>query len=218
MKFSKFIVAAVVSLLSAVSAHAAVVSALNNTYSFSWNYNGGVDGMLTGNGSMTFIGFGTSSLSTTIWLENTSTPSNSRLTSFGFGIDPNVQSVTFSDASDGGILGAKLGAIPSLATIEVCAASLLTGPSSNQTPNCSGGGNGGILGGSSDTFTLGLTNSGGWGSSVTIDPVGFKYQTAGESYEFTTVTAVPESETYAMMLAGLGLMGTIARRRKNKNA
>jgi hypothetical protein len=32
------------------------------------------------------------------------------------------------------------------------------------------------------------------------------------------VSAVPETETYAMMLAGLGLMGTIARRRKNKNA
>ena len=33
-----------------------------------------------------------------------------------------------------------------------------------------------------------------------------------------SVTAVPEPETYAMMLAGLGLMGTIARRRKNKHA
>lgn len=30
------------------------------------------------------------------------------------------------------------------------------------------------------------------------------------------VTAVPEPETYAMMLAGLGLMGSIARRRKAK--
>ncbi len=31
-----------------------------------------------------------------------------------------------------------------------------------------------------------------------------------------SVSAVPEPETYAMMLAGLGLMGTIARRRKQK--
>ena len=30
------------------------------------------------------------------------------------------------------------------------------------------------------------------------------------------VTAVPEPETYAMMLAGLGMMGAIARRRKQK--
>jgi hypothetical protein len=32
------------------------------------------------------------------------------------------------------------------------------------------------------------------------------------------VTAVPEPETYAMLLAGLGLMGAIARRRKDKAA
>jgi len=32
------------------------------------------------------------------------------------------------------------------------------------------------------------------------------------------VSAVPETETYAMMLAGLGLMGTIARRRKQAKA
>jgi len=31
-------------------------------------------------------------------------------------------------------------------------------------------------------------------------------------------TAVPEPETYAMLLAGLGLMGTIVRRRSNKKA
>ena len=33
-----------------------------------------------------------------------------------------------------------------------------------------------------------------------------------------TVTAVPEPETYAMLLAGLGLMGAVARRRKGKQA
>jgi hypothetical protein len=35
-------------------------------------------------------------------------------------------------------------------------------------------------------------------------------------YTLVSVTAVPEVETYAMMLAGLGLMGTIVRRRKAK--
>lgn len=33
-----------------------------------------------------------------------------------------------------------------------------------------------------------------------------------------TVATVPEPETYAMILAGLGLMGAVARRRKNKHA
>ncbi len=48
------------------------------------------------------------------------------------------------------------------------------------------------------TYTL--TNEAGFGSKVAI----------------TSVTAVPEPETYAMMLAGLGLIGAIARRRKQK--
>jgi len=37
-------------------------------------------------------------------------------------------------------------------------------------------------------------------------------------YTLVSVTAVPEPESYAMMLAGLGLMGAIARRRKPKAA
>lgn len=38
---------------------------------------------------------------------------------------------------------------------------------------------------------------------------------AGENYTLQIQAPVPEPETYAMMLAGLGLMGTIARRRKS---
>jgi hypothetical protein len=38
------------------------------------------------------------------------------------------------------------------------------------------------------------------------------------SQDLTVVTAVPEPESYALMLAGLGLMATIARRRKAKQA
>lgn len=39
-----------------------------------------------------------------------------------------------------------------------------------------------------------------------------------ENVPLTVVTAVPEPETYALMLAGLGLMATVARRRKAKQA
>lgn len=38
----------------------------------------------------------------------------------------------------------------------------------------------------------------------------------GGSLDNISVTAVPEPETYAMLLAGLGVMATIARRRKQK--
>ena len=40
----------------------------------------------------------------------------------------------------------------------------------------------------------------------------------GGSIDNISVTAVPEPETYAMLLAGLGLMGSIARRRKPSKA
>lgn len=45
-----------------------------------------------------------------------------------------------------------------------------------------------------------------------------KSDSLGGSLDNVTVTAVPEPESYAMMLAGLALMGTIARRRKTKSA
>lgn len=47
------------------------------------------------------------------------------------------------------------------------------------------------------------------------------FGTAGKSYDFklsATVTAVPEPETYAMLLAGLGLVGWAVRRRKQAEA
>ncbi|MBK7006396.1 MAG: choice-of-anchor C family protein [Burkholderiales bacterium] len=40
----------------------------------------------------------------------------------------------------------------------------------------------------------------------------------GSALDNISVTAVPEPETYAMLLAGLGVMGAIARRRNNKAA
>jgi len=39
---------------------------------------------------------------------------------------------------------------------------------------------------------------------------------AGGRLDVLAVTAVPEPETYAMFLAGLGFMGAVARRRKQK--
>jgi PEP-CTERM motif len=44
------------------------------------------------------------------------------------------------------------------------------------------------------------------------------YLPASIFFDGLTVTAVPEPETYAMLLAGLGLLGFAARRRKLKEA
>lgn len=52
-------------------------------------------------------------------------------------------------------------------------------------------------------------------TSVTFASSNNAFETDNFAY---TVTAVPEPESYAMMLAGLGLMGFIARRRKKSKA
>jgi len=62
-------------------------------------------------------------------------------------------------------------------------------------------------------------NPGAYITSGPVSGVSGIVLTAGKLYDnvsISTVSAVPEPESYAMMLAGLGLMGAVARRRKSK--
>jgi hypothetical protein len=205
-------------LFSVGSAHATLVDSVSNVLNFSLSYiTGTAAGTLTGTGSMTFSGFDSNLLTVNTTLNNTSTLSSNRLTSFGFGIDPNATYVGFSDSSDDGMIAATLNNIPSLASIEIC---------SYGGQNCSGGSNGGILGGASDTFSLLL--GGTWGSSANVAPIGFKFQTGYGSFEFTTSSGssgsssssgtVPEPNAGALTLLGLGLLGaSLATRRRRSD-
>lgn len=53
-------------------------------------------------------------------------------------------------------------------------------------------------------LSFGTNNIGGWSKNATFVTYG----------EVTAVSAVPEPETYAMILAGLGIVGFMSRRRK----
>ncbi len=52
------------------------------------------------------------------------------------------------------------------------------------------------------------------GTSVTLN---WTASSPGDYVRVLTVSAVPEPETYAMLLAGLGIMGTVIRRKQKQN-
>jgi hypothetical protein len=64
------------------------------------------------------------------------------------------------------------------------------------------------------TYTLQYTGTLAKASKV----FGLTVPTIGSYGAVVNLTPVPEPETYAMMLAGLGLMGIMVRRRKNEQA
>ena len=72
----------------------------------------------------------------------------------------------------------------------------------------------GVSGASLYTFQFGAS-----GSSMSLDQLALATVAVPTTPSIPTgpIAAVPEPETYAMMIAGLGLMGFVARRRSNKS-
>ena len=204
---------AVAMLAFSPGANAALLTAGDNTYDFSWSYfTGSYD--LTGNGSLTVTGFESNSLTITVTLNNTSPNAGQggdRLTAFGFGIDPNATSVAFVDTGDGGLTNASFVTNGTLAAnvrgVEICAWG---------GQNCNGAGNAGIYAGTSDTFQLLL--GGTWGNEVNIDPIGLRYQTGSGSFSFSVGSSIPVPEPSGLVLLGLGVVGASLARRRAKAA
>lgn len=74
---------------------------------------------------------------------------------------------------------------------------------------------GSVYGGSDATYTTALAA----GQSYYFTVTGTATGTAGGTYAMSLLTAaVPEPETYGMMLGGLGLIGLVASRRKAKKS
>jgi MYXO-CTERM domain-containing protein len=205
------------------SASAIVISSLDTPVAFTITQNiaGGI--VLSASGSVQVTsGFNSSSLVMEVILNNASTlngipltsAANVRLTGWGFGVDPDATGVTFADAADLGLIDASLDNLPSLAGIEVCAWG---------GNNCSGGANGGIQAGSNDAFSLIL--AGHWENSITFTPLGVRFQTPGNSYDFACPpfcavegggdpNAIAEPQTLALFGLGLLALATFVRRRR----
>jgi hypothetical protein len=156
----------------------------NNPLSFSWSFNTGLS-LLTGFGSMTFSGFNSTVLTVATTLTNTAALSTDRLTSFGFGINPNSTSIGFADVADGGMVAAGFASgllAANVPGVEICAFGGV---------NCGGGGTDGIFGGASDTFIILL--GGTWGSSVNVDPIGLSYQSGLGGFAFPSSSSSSSS-------------------------
>jgi hypothetical protein len=76
--------------------------------------------------------------------------------------------------------------------------------------------NGNTIFTSNDYFQTSTTSfNQSFASSLTVSAV---LLTSGNLYDNLTIAAVPEADSYAMALMGLGLMGFIARRRRDQQA
>jgi hypothetical protein len=138
----------------------------------------------------------------------------SRVTIFGFNTDPNITGATTGAGDDFNVISS--GNQPNgLAALEICFKD--AGP----TNNCTGA-SGGVAIGGSTSGTFGLTFASQL-NQITMNAFSVRYQgidsqtlgiRGGSASGVPLPPAVPEPATWAMMLAGFGLVGAGLRRRR----
>ena len=211
-------------IFACANASAVVINTMNTPVAFTISEDIGGGILLTATGSVTITaGLGTDALDLQVILNNDSTLNGQPYTptdgvtliGWGFGVDPDMTDVTFTNGSGSGMIDATPNeSLPGLTGIEVCAWG---------GNGCSGNLPGGILAGDSQMFSLVL--AGTWGSSVTFDPIGARFR-MGENFfslqctgECLAPAAVPEPETVALVAIALLMMGwTVARKRRESRA
>lgn len=223
---NKFLATAIV---GAVCLSAAPAAALTT---FTWNaadigtsapvvFNGLVEGVPLG-GLSAQIDFTLLSVSGNAWtfqydVDNTSGApvTASRVSVFGFQVTPNVDTSTSTGLFDIAVVGNNN--IPGLPfNAEACY------KGGGGAGNCAGGGGDGVAMGDPNaigTFTL---NFGGPTGSVTLENFFVRYQSIDApgiqgGSGVGTGTVVPEPATWAMMIVGFGLAGTMIRTARRRH-
>lgn len=205
-----------------VAVPAAAVSFVDAGDSVTIEYNGIVEGDvvtgLTSSLTLTFLGFTGNNANFSYTLDNTSSGdiTASRLSSFGFDVD--TANFSFAGSSETSAIYTKRdsGQFPQPndggGPRDFC---LSAGP------NCGGGAGGGVLIGGSESagFTLAFTSL---PAMVELTNFAIRYQSiegaqdgsSGIGVGTPSGDVVPEPATWAMMIAGFGLVGASLRRRK----
>jgi hypothetical protein len=207
----KFAISALLAAGSLVSAHAASISGLSNTGTFA---SGSQDTNFVLNGSS--FGYVTKDNVWPVgpWIANTTTskwitPSSNQAASFDpyangtytWSLSFNLAGFDATTASFSGKFAADNSAIVKLNGVQIGSANSFASYSNFSA-------NSGFVSGINtlDFVVTNVAQNGG-------NPTGLRVE-----FTASNVTPVPEPETYAMLLAGLGLMGVISRRRAQRNA
>ncbi|MDZ7890710.1 MAG: PEP-CTERM sorting domain-containing protein [Rhodoferax sp.] len=204
----KFAIAAVLAAGSFLSAHAASITGLVNTGSFAsgqqdtnYSLNSTGYGFVTSNGSFP-LGPWMANSTTSKWITPTAAQgATSAAGTYTWSLNFDLTGFDAATASFDGKFAADNSAVVKLNGTKIGYAD---GFKSFYNFGAATGFNSGV-----NTLDFVVTNYAGSSGNPT-----------GLRVEFTAsnVTPVPEPETYAMLLAGLGLMGVISRRRAKRNA
>lgn len=221
---NKLLATAVISAICLSSAPAMAAVSLNWTTGqvgtqYTVDFNGIIDGNVTP-GLTGQVVYKLQSINGNSWLfdytvNNTSSApiTASRISIFGFNTDPDFNSTTSTGLFS--VVGS--GNVPQLQfSAEAC---YKPGGGSN---NCAGGGGNGVLigGSESGTFTL---NFGSAQNAITLDSLFVRYQSIdgpglnGSSGVGVPTSVVPEPASWAMMIVGFGLAGTMIRSARRRH-